>query len=164
MKEIFYSSTISFGTKTRWEDCWTKGTSSKQGWRRAFIISFAAENFCWARGLLANNFGNFEQFCCQIRKFVNFLRCQKIILTHFSWVLRVLWRRNLRGDAVRFKNFLSKFWREPDAPILWNFDDFCDFDIDFKILEKSCDGCYPIVGQIFDKFWLSNFVKIAKLW
>ena len=61
-----------------------------------------------------------------------------------------------------------------------NFGDFGDFDIDFKILKKSCDGCYPILGQILEKFdfrilsksqsydkppwrnfvFLSNFVEI----
>ena len=42
---------------------------------------------------------------------------------------------------------------------MWNFDDFCDFDIDFKILEKSCHGCYPIVGQIFQNFDFRIWVK-----
>ena len=61
-----------------------------------------------------------------------------------------------------------------------NFGDFGDFDIDFKILKKSCDACYPILGQIFQNFdfrilvesqsydkppwrnfdFLSNFVEI----
>ena len=40
-----------------------------------------------------------------------------------------------------------------------NFGDFGDFDIDFKILKKSCDGCYPILGQILENFELRILVK-----
>ena len=39
-----------------------------------------------------------------------------------------------------------------------NFGDFGDFDIDFKILKKSCDGCYPILGQILENFVLAILV------
>ena len=40
-----------------------------------------------------------------------------------------------------------------------NFGDFGDFDIDFKILEKSCHGCDPILGQIFENFDFRIWVK-----
>ena len=33
-----------------------------------------------------------------------------------------------------------------------NFGDFGDFDIDFKILKKSCHVCDPILGQILENF------------
>ena len=65
--------------------------------------------------------------------------------------------------------------------VIWaNFGDFGDFDIDFKILKKSCKNCSPILGQILENFdfrilvesqsydkppwrnfdFLSNFVEI----
>ena len=65
--------------------------------------------------------------------------------------------------------------------VIWaNFGDFGDFDIDFKILKKSCKTCYPILGPILENFdhrilvksqsydkppwrnfdFLSNFVEI----
>ena len=33
-----------------------------------------------------------------------------------------------------------------------NFGEFGDFDIDFKILEKVCDACAPILGPILENF------------
>ena len=33
-----------------------------------------------------------------------------------------------------------------------NFGDFSDFDIDFKILKKSCDARSPMLGQILENF------------
>ena len=49
--------------------------------------------------------------------------------------------------------------------MIWaNFGDFGDFDIDFKILKKSCKNCYPILGQIFEnfdfEFWWNRKVMI----
>lgn len=29
---------------------------------------------------------------------------------------------------------------------------FGDFDMDFKILEKSCDACAPILGPLLENF------------
>ena len=36
--------------------------------------------------------------------------------------------------------------------------------IDFKILEKVLSRLCAHIGTNFGKFWLSNFVKTAKLW
>ena len=40
-----------------------------------------------------------------------------------------------------------------------NFGDFGDFDIDFKILKKSCNTCDPILGQILENFDFRILVK-----
>ena len=75
--------------------------------------------------------------------------------------------------ALRFKNFSTKFWWW--EPILMNFG---DFDIDFKILKKSCKDCYPILGPILENFdfriWVKsqsydkppwrNFVFLFQIW
>ena len=44
--------------------------------------------------------------------------------------------------------------------MIWaNFGDFGDFDIDFKILKKSCKNCDPILGQILEKIYFRILVK-----
>ena len=79
-----------------------------------------------------------------------------------------------RERQIRFKNFLQNFGDE--SQFWW----FWDFGIDFKILEKVCDACAPILGPILENFdhrilvksqsydkppwrnfdFLSNFVEI----
>ena len=52
--------------------------------------------------------------------------------------------------------------------VIWaNFVEFCDFDIDFKILKKSCHVCAHILEQILEnfdfqifEFWLDIKVMI----
>ena len=48
---------------------------------------------------------------------------------------------------ICFKNFSYKI-----LVMRANFGDFGDFDIDFKILRKSCHVCDPILGQILEIF------------
>ena len=57
------------------------------------------------------------------------------------------------GCFLSFKNFLQNFGDE--SQFWW----FCDFGIDFKILKKVCDGCYPILGPILENFDFRILVK-----
>ena len=71
---------------------------------------------------------------------------------------------NLKIQICDIKNFFDKIWW-----ILKIESQFCEIlqilvHIDFKILEKVLSRLWPHVGTNFGKFWISNFVKIAKLW
>ena len=61
------------------------------------------------------------------------------------------------GQEVKqlsFKNFLYKIL------VIWaNFGDFGDFDIDFKILKKSCKDCSPIFWPILENFGFRIWMK-----
>ena len=54
--------------------------------------------------------------------------------------------QNILNWEKCFKNFLQNFGDE--SQFWW----FWDFDIDFKILKKSCENCYPILGPILENF------------
>ena len=65
----------------------------------------------------------------------------------------------LIGAAAQISKFTKFWWVEP---ILVNFG---DFDIDFKILKKSCNVCDPILWPILEnfdlEFWLNRKVTIT---